>query len=52
MNECAFRRLRCQNKSDAHLMAATIRPNGWLLIVAPMFGRQAPCLLFKVFPGT
>ena len=53
MNEGEFGRSRQRNKTATRLYAATMRPNGYLLIVAPTgFGQQAPCLLFKFFSGT
>jgi hypothetical protein len=52
VNESAIRRLSLQNKNTAHLVAATIRPNGWLLIdnAAASADKRLVCCL-RIFPG-
>jgi hypothetical protein len=52
MNEMRVRALMPANKSKSRLVAATIRPNAWLLIVVPMRSADKHLRLsFKNFPG-
>jgi hypothetical protein len=52
MNEGAFGRVRCQNKTTTRLYAATMRPNGWLLIDgADASADKHLSLLLQIFPG-